>query len=165
VSAALSGLRTTHTYEIDNPGSGWTIGCKEVATWMSFWCLWQTLKYQPDEHFLTLEWDARFAANWRREAEAALRDVPRDFDVLLLGSCNALDKQRRRVAGSVWEVRYPQCGHATILARKAIPKILETQRKVYAPLDISLVFHTFPLLKVYTVLPRIVDQFNTMIHE
>lgn len=161
ISAAVSGLKTIHPYEFDAPGSGWLIGPKCTATWLSFYMLYSAMLYMPDEHFLQLEWDAQFPADWRPRVEAALADVPKDFDMLLLGSCCCQGNPQTRIKGNVWDVRYPQCGHATIIAKKAIPIILSTQRKVYAPLDISLRFHTMPHLKVYTVLPSIVSQFGT----
>lgn len=156
-----SGLRTVFPYERDAPGSGWNIGVKPVATWVSFYMLWSALNLLPDSHFLTLEWDALFPVDWKARAAAALRDVPKDFDLLYLGSCCAADKPRRHVAGEVFEVKYPLCGHATVIAKKALPVMLSTQRRIYAPIDISLLLHTFPLLKVYTVLPRIVEQHQT----
>ena len=163
VSANESGLVTTHCYEIDNPGSGWKIGPKPTACWMSFYMLWSALNLLPDSHFLTLEWDAKFPNDWRERTERALLDVPADFDMLFIGSCCCQGKPQTRIAGEVFEVKYPLCGHATIIAKKALPVILRTQRKIYAPIDISLAFHTLPHLKAYTVLPRIVDQFATVI--
>jgi GR25 family glycosyltransferase involved in LPS biosynthesis len=161
VSANESGLTTTHPYEVDNPGSGWKIGAKPTACWMSFYMLWAALNMQPDTHFLTLEWDAQFKPDWKERTEAALNQVPADFDVLFLGSCCAGGKPQKHIGGEVFEVKYPLCGHATIIAKKALPVFLRTQRKVYAPIDISLAFHTFPQLKVYTILPRVCDQFAT----
>jgi hypothetical protein len=163
IHGVTSGLRTTFPYERDAPGSGWNIGVKPVATWLSFYMLWAALNLQPDSHFLTLEWDALFAPNWRERTEAALACVPPDFDLLYLGSCCAEDQPKTHIKGEVFEVRYPLCGHATIVAKKALPIMLSTQRKVYAPIDISLLLHTLPMLKVYTVLPRIVEQLNTQI--
>lgn len=161
ISSAASGLRTIYPYEIDAPGSGWNIGAKPVATWLSFYMLWSAWNLLTDEYFFQLEWDCHFHDNWRTRAESALRDVPPDFDMLLLGSCCTNGCPQTHIKGEVWDVRYPQCGHATIIAKKALPVMLATQRKVYAPLDISLCIHTMPKLKVYTVLPRIADQFNT----
>lgn len=167
ISANLSGLETTHVYERDNPGSGWRIGAKPVATWMSFYMLWSAMQYMPEDYFMTLEYDAKFHHDWRYRTEKALQDVPPDFDLLLLGSCNCNPRgqnpPKKRVKGEVWDVRWPVCGHATIVAKKALKVMLETQRKVYAPLDISLMLHTFDHLKVYTVLPRICSQFDTFL--
>ncbi|MBM2845741.1 MAG: hypothetical protein HW407_1053 [Bacteroidetes bacterium] len=157
------GLRTEHTYEFDSPGSGYRIGAKEIANWVSFYSLWSALNMQADEHFLQLEWDADFHPGWFQRAEKALRDTPEDFDMLQLGSCCCMDKPRTQVAGDVWQVKWPACGHATILARKCIPALLRSQRKVWAPMDLSLIFGTFEQegIKLFTVLPRMADQFNT----
>lgn len=160
ISAAASGLRTVFPYEVDAPGSGWNIGGKPVATWLSFYMLWSALQFMDSPYFWTLEWDCRFPEDWRPRVEQALADTPKDFDILMIGSCCAEAGQKTHVMGNVWDVRYPQCGHSTILAKKAIPVLLKTQRKVYAPLDISVAFHSMPHLKVYTVLPRICDQFE-----
>lgn len=161
IHGSTSGLRTIWPYEVDAPGSGWNIGMKPVATWLSFYMLYACLNMQPDEYYLQMEWDCKWPADWRSRTESALRDVPPDFDMLYLGSCCTKEMPQTHVKGQVWDVKYPQCGHATVIAKKAFPVLLSTQRKVYAPLDISLLFHTLPKLKVYTVLPRIAEQFDT----
>ena len=163
IHGVTSGLRTTFPYEVDAPGSGWNIGVKPVATWLSFYMLWSAMSYMPEHYFLQLEWDCHFPDNWRPRVEAALRDVPADFDVLFVGSCCTNGLPKKHIAGEVYEVRYPQCGHSIIIAKKALPVLLRTQRKVYAPLDISIKLHSLEFLKVYTVLPRICDQFDTVL--
>jgi hypothetical protein len=159
----LSGLRTVHPYELDAPGSGWNIGQKPVSLWVSFYMLWSAMNLLPEEHFWQLEWDCKFPASWRGRVECALRDAPPDFDLLFVGSCCCQGAPTTNIKGDVFEVKYPQCGHCIIIAKKALPVMLRTQRKVYAPLDISLKLHTLPLLKCYTVLPRIAEQFDTVI--
>ena len=160
---AVSGLQTLHTYEVDAPGSGYRIGPKGVALCVSFQMFWTAAMFMPESHFLFIEWDAKFAPDWRERTEKALQDVPPDFDFLFLGSCCCKDKPQTHVKGDVYQVKWPMCNHAQILAKKAMPTLLRTQRKIYAPADISLAFHAFPHLKVFTVLPRLVDQFDTII--
>lgn len=159
----VCGLTTLHTYEVDNPGSGYHIGPKSVALCVSFQAFWIAASFMPDTHVLFLEWDALFHPNWRERTEQALKDVPPDFDFLFLGSCCCKGRPMKQVKGEVWDVRYPQCNHAQIIAKKAMGTLLRTQRKIYAPADISLAFHAFPHLKVYTLLPRCVDQHDTFI--
>jgi hypothetical protein len=159
------GLTTLHPYEYDAPGSGWNIGPKSVSLLVSFQMFWCAAQYMPEDYFLFLEWDCRFAPDWKERTEKALADCPPDFDFLFLGSCCCGDVPKTRVKGSVWEVKYPMCNHAQIIAKKAMPTLLRTQRKFYAPADISLAFWAFPHLKVYTILPRVADQFNTEIPE
>lgn len=163
LNAELAGVSTKWAYERDNPGSGWRIGEKPTALWLSCYMMWAAYNMQPDSHFLFLEWDAQFKPNWKELAERALNDVPSDFDMLFLGSCCCNGAWKQQVKGNLWEVKYPACGHATIIAKKALPVMLKTQRKVYAPIDISLMLHTMPMLKVYAILPRLAGQWNTEI--
>ena len=51
-------------------------------------------------------------------------------------------------------------GNAYIVAKKALPKIIETQRDAYANCDLNLGLHTFMHLKVYIIRPRMCEQFN-----
>lgn len=163
ISGRDSGLVTEHTYDFDNPGTNYKIGKNPVACWVSFYMLWSALNILPDAHFMTMEYDAKFDADWRPRAEQAMKDVPPDFDLLYLGSCCCKGKPMKRIKGDVYEMNQMQCGHCTIVAKKALPIMLATQRKVYAPLDVSLAFHTLPHLKCYVVLPRPVSQFDTFL--
>lgn len=163
ISAKESGLVTELTYEVDAPGSGYRIGRKPVATWLSFYLLWSAMQYMNEHYFWTCEWDCHFSPDWRRRVEQALRDVPPDFDMLFVGSCCCDKKPTRHIKGDVYEVKYPMCGHSTIIAKKALPILLKTQRRVYAPLDISVAVWSLPLLKTYVILPRVADQFDTVI--
>lgn len=160
---AVSGLTTVHKYEVDNPGTGYCIGPKPVALCVSFQMFWTMAMFLPDDHLFFIEWDAKFHANWRERAEQALRDVPPDFDFLFLGSCCCQGKPTTHIRGEIFNVKWPMCNHAQIVAKKAMPTLLRTQRRIYAPADISLAFHAFPHLKVYCMLPRCVDQFDTVI--
>lgn len=161
ISADVSGLVTSHTYELDNPGSEYRIGAKPTATWVSFYMLWSAMQYMDATHFLQLEWDAKFEPGWWKRTEQALKDVPKDFDMLYLGSCCTEGRPRTHVAGEVYDLKYPVCGHAVVIAKKALPILLSTNRKIFAPLDISIMLNSFPHLRVFTVLPRIASQFDT----
>lgn len=155
------GLSTKWTYEVDNPGTGFSIGPIPTGIWCSHYALWQGLNLLPDEHFMVFEDDVKLPENWMPKVSQAISDSPKDFDALYIGSCCAGNRPMTHIKGDVYEVKYPLCTHAIIWAKKALPVLVETQRKIYAPIDISLTFHPFKQLKVYTVLPRICDQFNT----
>jgi hypothetical protein len=165
ISSRDSGLVTTHTYEVDNPGSGYKIGKKEVAGWLSFYMAWSAMNFMPETHFWTTEFDCEFQPNWRERVEKALKDVPKDFDLLFVGSCCTKGKPMKHIAGDVFQMNQPQCGHSTIIAKKALPVMLATQRKVYGPLDVNLAAHTLAHLKVFVILPRVCTQFSTYIPE
>jgi len=159
----VSGLTTLNTYEVDAPGSGYRIGPKGTALCVSFLMFWTAAMFMAEEYFWFIEWDALFHPDWRKRTEQALKDVPPDFDFLFLGSCCTKDKPTKHIKGEVFEVKYPMCNHSQIIAKKAMPTLLRTQRKIYAPADISLAVCAFPHLKIYTMLPRCCDQSNTII--
>jgi hypothetical protein len=163
ISAKESGLVTEHTYEIDNPGTGYRIGRAPTACWVSMYMLWSAMLYMPEDFFFQLEFDCQFPPDWKPKLESVLRDVPQDWDIIMVGNCCAKGKPTRHISGSVYEVKYPFCGHANLIAKKALPVMLKTQRRIYAPCDLSLVFHTWPMLKVYTVLPSLCSQFDTIL--
>lgn len=160
---SVSGLETVHTYEHDNPGTNYHIGPKGTILNVSFQMFWTAAMFMPDTHFLFIEWDARFEPNWRERAEQAVKDTPENFDFLFLGSCCCKGKPQQHIKGEIYQVQWPMCNHAQIIARKAMPTLLRTQRKIYAPADISLAFHAFPHLKVYVLLPRCAHQSDTLI--
>ena len=159
------GLTTMHKYEFDAPGSGWKIGPKGTALCVSFLSFFRAALYMPEDYFFFIEFDAKFHTDWKKRTEQALADCPTDFDFLFLGSCCTKDRPKTHVKGDVYKMTSVMCNHAQIVAKKAIPTILRTQRKIYAPWDISLANHTYGHLKVFTILPRCVDQFSTVIPE
>lgn len=165
IHAQTFGLFTTHPYLHDDPKRG---GCivpqRQVGCALSHYMLWTALSLLPDERYFVLEDDAEFPAGWRARAEDALQDVPKDADLLFLGSCCTADKPKEQIRDEVWEVKWPLATHAYVVWKKALPVLLATQRDVYAPVDLALYFKTLPKLRVYTVLPRIVSQRGTELH-
>lgn len=163
--AEKAGLSTVHTYELDHPGSGWRMGFAPTGIWLSHVMLWSMLNFLHDDHFLVLEDDAELPENWHDRFTQALRDAPPEFDMLYVGNCCCKGKQTTHIKGEVYDVRYPLCTHAYIVAKKALPLILKNSRRCWSPVDISLTLECHPHLKVFTVLPRIFGQFNTNIPE
>lgn len=161
--AEKAGLSTVHPYEVDHPGSGFRMGFAPTGIWLAHVMLWSVLNFLHDDHYLILEDDARFPEDWHGRYTEALRSVPGDFDMLYVGSCCCKGRPTTHIKGEVFEVKYPQCTHAYIVAKKAIPLLLARHRKCWAPIDIALMLESHEHLKVYTVLPRIVEQFNTEI--
>ncbi len=162
INAEVAGLSTTHTYEIDNPGTNFRMGTKPTGIWLSHYMLLNALTLCVDEHVLILEVDAKFLPDWKERFERAMADVPKDFDMLYLGSCCTQGQPMEKVGRELFVTR-PQCNHAYVVAKKCLPFIVKTLRKCWAPVDIHLLFDCQPHLKVYTLLPRCVEQFDTEI--
>lgn len=155
------GILSYKPYRYDHPNLGSLNPIAHVGLCLSHYMLWQACLLLPDERFMILEDDAEFGADWKTRADAALSDAPEDFDILLIGNSNASDKPTEHVKGEVYEVKYPFCTHAYILSRKALPVLLDNCRDASTKIDILMMFKAYPHLKVYTVLPRIVNQRNT----
>lgn len=166
IHGVTSGLVTTIPYEFDNPGSNFNVGPKIISLCLNHMLVWTACSVLPDESFLVLESDAKFPEDWKDRLDSAVASLPHDWDVLYVGSCNCAGKPSEHVAGDVYRMsaanphHAPQCTHAILYSKKAIPIILQTQRKFYTGIDLALIFHSLPLLNVYCLLPRLVDQFN-----
>lgn len=169
IHGVKSGIDSTLPYEFDNPGSGFKVGPKIISLALNHYIAWSICKALPDEMFLVLESDAKFEEDWKARLNQALLDIPEDWEVLMLGSCNCAGKPMEHIKGNIHRVdtsnphHMPQCSQATLYRPSAIKTILETQRKFYTGIDLALIFHSFPLLKLYAYLPRLVDQFGIVI--
>jgi GR25 family glycosyltransferase involved in LPS biosynthesis len=164
IHAPKLGLATTLPYEIDNPGSGFNIGTENVGCWLSHRALWAACLLLPDEMFFIIEDDALFPEDWRERVDRAVLDAG-NFDILYIGSCCTEGKPAKHIAGNVFEIQWPFCTHGYIVRRSALPVLIETQdaARLYAPIDLSLAFHSLPKLKTRVVKPRILNQVNTEI--
>ncbi len=149
-----------------DPDQTHSIGSMSTGCWLSHRALWAALLLLPDDAFLVVEDDARFAPDWRGRFDAAVRDVPDDWDVLYVGSC-CTSGQRTHVKGEVYEEARPQCTHAYCVRRKALLPLCELADEVGVckPVDAMLAHHATPRLRVYTVLPRIADQYDSILPE
>jgi GR25 family glycosyltransferase involved in LPS biosynthesis len=149
-----------------DPDQTHSIGMMPTGCWLSHRALWAALLLLPDDSFLIIEDDARFVPNWRERFDAALRDVPDDWDMLFVGSC-CTAHYRRLVRGEVYEDARPQCTHAYCVRKKALLPLCELadEAGVRKPVDTMLAHHAVSRLRIYTVLPRIADQYNSILPE
>lgn len=165
------GIDGTHEYNLDNPSGHHKIGVANTALFLTMYMIYNIENNLPNSHFFFLEDDSRFEPDFMYELGEQLKYVPSDFDWLFIGHCCAEGKDYKHVGGNVYEViyhpengnypiQYPMGGNAYIVAKKALPKIIATQRDAYVNVDISLALHSFMHLKVYVILPRICEQNN-----
>lgn len=149
------------------------IGDGFYGAYLSHYMMYNIMMALPFEYFMVLEDDCRFLEGWKEKLQQALKDVPSDFDFLFVGSSDAENKEPIRVGESdVYHFPnregkpdyFPQTGHAYIVSKRALPIMIATQRDTADPIDISLIYETFPLLNVYVVLPRLAIQENTKLN-
>lgn len=163
------GVAGRHIYLADNrPEEQFYIGDGKVGGFLTQYMQFVVMDALDYTHYMSLEGDCRFASdNWKELLAEELKNVPEDFDWLFVGSCCAEDKEGVHVAGNVYEYPYggperwnyyPQCSHCYIVAKKAIPHLIATNRDVASPSDVSVVKNSFPQMKVYAILPRLADQ-------
>ena len=139
---------------------------KHVGLHLSHWILWNLFAAYPDgDSFSVMEDDVHLAPDWKPRVEHVEACLPADWDICLLGHCNAADKPSAHVNGPLFKVAYPQCTHWYLVRRKALHTLIETQRKAWAPIDLSLIFGSYPQLNVYTVVPRLAQQFGIQLAE
>ncbi len=161
------GLLTHRVYAPNGVGSGVIMRPSRVGCWLAHRALWGALQLDTAHNeWLVLEDDAKLHEDWRERFDRAHADAG-EFDLLYVGSCCTTDKSRTLVDGEVWDVRYPMATHGYIVRRPALPVLIDTQDAAgcYAPVDISMILHSLPLLKAYTVIPRIISQHDTELPE
>jgi GR25 family glycosyltransferase involved in LPS biosynthesis len=160
VNALKWGLMTRNTYDVDHPNSGFIIPMKHVGLHLSHWILWNIALEGGDDCVSIMEDDVSLSGDWMARLVAIRNQVPDDWDIIMLGSCNTAGKPTTHVNGSLFEVKYPQCTHWYLVRRKALPILISTQEKSWAPIDLALIFNSFPQLRVYTAIPRLASQHN-----
>lgn len=154
-------LLPVDTFDVDRKGD--KICEVHVVAHLTHYLMWKVLSYLPEDAFWVLEYDALMEPGWREQYESAMAVLPDDWDVVFLGSCCTAGRPTTHIGNNLYEVKWPLCGHAIMFRKKALPVMLDVHQKVWAPLDIALYQDSLPKLRVYTILPRIISQRDTLI--
>jgi len=165
VDAKAFGLDTRMTYDVDNPGSNFKIGTSVIGCTMSHWSLWTLLEFLREHRgetdpVMILEDDARFQFNAMEKIEQAMKDLPENWDMLFPGSCCAEPHIKSTVRPGLVEC-WPLCTHCYIVNPRSLRRLIISNSMVWAPIDIQMTFTSFPMMKVFAILPRVVDQPET----
>lgn len=152
-------VRTEDTYTLSGDKND-RMGVKSTVTCLRYYIMWKAMLYMPEDAFITMDDDSEFCEDWKTQYDSALEVLPEDWDIVVLGSCCAGGKPTNHIGNNLYEVKYPLCLHTMMVRKKALPVLLESHQKLWAPLDIAMCFDSFPKLKVYTILPRITIQKN-----
>jgi hypothetical protein len=177
VHAKNFGIKGTHIYLLDNkPEEKFYVGDANVGNFISQYMAYNVMDALDYSHYAYMEGDCEFVDDWKEKLALALEDIPSDFDILYAGSCCCQGKQGvlvsersglyhspNRGGENFWHY-YPLCTHFYIVAKKAIPHLIATQRDCANPTDISIARYALGDLKVYSILPRLAGQFKTELH-
>lgn len=161
VNGHLTGLKSSHPYEHDHPGTGYVIGPATIGIYLSHYIAWSIAAASPDESTLIFEDDVILCPDFKAKLNKVLLDAPLDWDMLFLGSCCTDGHPKEHKGGDVYSIQWPQCLHAYVINKTAAYTLTRNCRDVYAPVDCFLALNKFFGLKVYTVLPRLAEQLNT----
>lgn len=170
INGAKFGLKTIFPYAVDDPSGNFFCGHHETGIFLSHYMAWQivALGHKPA---MILEDDAKLEEGWKESTNLALASAPLDTDFIFVGHCGAAGTPKGHVAGNLWRVTYPSCFHCYIIWPEAAQYMMETMRKMFGPVDLMTFVKDprggsvppFAKMKVLTVLPRKVSQFNTVI--
>lgn len=165
VNGLLSGLVSSHPYEIDHPGTNYHIGPATIGIFLSHLMAWSIVCHQDSEHVLILEDDVILCDDFKAKMNQALLDASDCWDILFLGSCCTQGHEKKHIAGNVYEVSRAQCLHAYIVNKRAAETLIVNLRDVFGPVDCLMALNNFFGLKVYAVLPRLAEQIETELPE
>lgn len=156
------GVLPSRPYNVDRPGTGQLTPISQVGLTLSHYMAWTVCYHLPDQEFMILEDDAHFPMDWSERLHLAMSDLPADWEIFLIGNSNTEDRQHKaHICGDVWEVKYPFCTHAYILKRSVLPTLLTVCRDATTKIDLLMIREAYPKLRVYTCLPRLVEQRGT----
>lgn len=152
-------LRPVKTFDLDRVGE--RIGGKHICATLTHYLCWFLMSYQPDDHFIVMEYDVEIPPDFVQKYEAVMASLPDDWQVCFLGSCCTAGRESTHIKDNIYEVKYPLCGHGLMYRKSALPILLREHQSIYQPLDVALFMQSLPQLRTYTVLPRIVEQHGT----
>ena len=159
------GFTTTFSYEVDNPTENYHIGPDTIGGILSHWMLWTILDSINEQHGLSepvmiLEDDAEFHEDAMAKIASVMTRLPPDWDILFPGSCCTTGRIKAQLYNDLYEC-WPLCSQCYIVQPKALKTIVATNRMAWGPIDLQMYFKSFPVMKIYAIIPRVVDQFDT----
>jgi hypothetical protein len=145
---------------------------KTIVAGLSHFSAWSAIKWMVEakltDHrtFLIVEDDVEFLdKNWKSLANDNLQFVPNDWHVVYLGSCCADPiEDHGYVAANLYRLVRGMCTHAYLVNYEGACKLLETNQKVWAPIDIQMLIDSMPRMNFYGILPRLATQENTNLY-
>jgi GR25 family glycosyltransferase involved in LPS biosynthesis len=145
---------------------------KTIVAGLSHFSAWSAIKWMVEakltDHrtFLIVEDDVEFLdKSWKALANDNLQFVPNDWHVVYLGSCCADPiEDHGYIAANLYKLVRGMCTHAYLVNYEGACKLLETNQKVWGPIDIQMLVDSMPRMNFYGILPRLATQENTNLY-
>lgn len=131
-----------------------------VGLWLSFLMLWRVALERGHDPILILEDDAVPQHGFSEHLDAALADLPADWDVLHVGTTCVEDKPTERLTSRISRIRYPFGNHAVLWRRQSLARAVEilSRSPCNTHLDITLTHLVYPRLNGFACDPPLVTQ-------
>lgn len=142
---------------------------KTIVAGLSHFSVWSAIKWMVEskvtDHrtFLIVEDDVEFTcADWKAKLADNLDHLPSDWHVVYIGSCCADPiEDHGYIASNLYKLVRGMCTHAYLVNYEGVCKLLETNQKVWCPIDIQMLVDSMPRMNFYGILPRLATQENT----
>lgn len=161
----LWGLVSVNNYKYSDPQKNVLLRQDQIGCYLSHYILWRALlfsqqyqNFKDNSQFTILEDDCVFKSDWKENFNLACDHMPKDWDVLMIGSCCTEDKPKTQIGANLYDCKHPFCTHGYIVRGKCLPHLIQCAEGISSPIDIMLAMDAFPNLNVFTILPRICDQ-------
>ena len=144
----------------------------EIGCFLSHHNLYKRILDEGHETALILEDDCLFIEGYKEVVEQAMKDIPKDWDMLYLGQANydsikiaqsaelKTHAIKENVSGRLYRASRCWLTHAYVVNRKVLPKLIEGTKVLYASID-GVLADLQENLNVYAIYPNIVKQDGT----
>lgn len=172
VDAEKMGLVTTNSHILPD-GRPYTPPPRHVGCCLSHWMLWKELSSYDNggqwggsrRPVAIMEDDVELREDWEPMLEAAMKDLPQDWDILFAGSCHVKAHNPTHYKGNLWKFHSPLCTHFYIVNQHSMQILAESCERIYTNIDWAIVEQALPKLNSFVVLPRIAGQHNMELPE
>ena len=164
IHASKMGLETKLSYLDDHPnwtpedGPVYRIGQGVLGCAMSHYTIWRIMEYLDDDYFFVVEDDVELCDGFKEKLMAKIENLPSDWQFVFVGHC-CLEPSFSMVRdGIACSSVPPMCNHTYLVRKTAVKHLIETNKLMYAPIDIQLKKRTLPTIPYYCLVPPLAVQ-------
>ena len=164
IHASKMGLKTKLAYLDDKPnwlpedGPPYKISQPVLGCSLSHYMIWRIAEYLPDDYFLIVEDDVQLCDGFKEKLTEMMSRLPEDWQFVFVGHC-CLRKDYTEVRpGIIYSGIAPLCTHAYLIKKSSLRHLIETNERMYAPIDIQLQKKSLPTMVHYCLFPPLAFQ-------
>jgi GR25 family glycosyltransferase involved in LPS biosynthesis len=164
IHASKMGLKTKLAYLDDKPnwqpedGPPYRISQPILGCSLSHYIIWRIAQYLPDDYFLIVEDDVQLCDGFKEKLMTTIQRLPEDWQFVFVGHCCLRNDYTVVRENIVYSSFAPLCTHAYLVKKSALAHIIETNERMYAPIDIQLQKRSLTTLAHYSLVPPLATQ-------